>query len=104
MTKYRAQATEVDGVRFHSKAEARRFGQLKMLEKAGVISGLQRQVPFKVFVNGGLLFTYYADACYWENGKRVIEDTKGVRTPLYRAKKKGVELQYPGVVIQEVRA
>jgi len=102
VTKYRAQPTVVDGIRFDSKAEARRYGDLKVTEKAGLITDLELQPTFPVKINGIKVFTYRADFRYVDLGGVVIEDVKGYKTPLYRLKKKCVEAAYPGVVIIEV--
>lgn len=116
--KYGAIRTEVDGIRFASKAEARRYSELKMLEKAGKIARLQLQPEFKLYaprtgihgdqIVGGwqnYVGTYRADFAYDEltpqATRRVIEDVKGFKTPMYRWKKKHVEAQY-GIKITEV--
>lgn len=91
MHKYRAVPTTVDGIRFDSKGEAMRYGELKLLEQAGVISGLQLQPKFSLEVNGVKLGSYVADFEYVERGERVVEDFKGVRTPVYQIKKKLVK-------------
>ena len=97
MNKYGAIKTEVAGITFDSKAEARRYGQLIMLERAGHITGLTRQVPFVLAPS--VKFTgdkrakpplrYVADFMYSDVklGKLVVEDVKGVATPLFNAKR-----------------
>jgi hypothetical protein len=102
-SKYRAIPTRVDGVRFASKAEASRFVELKLLEKAGKIQDLELQPSFQIEVNGHRVCVYKADFAYRDGAtwERVIEDVKGMRTPVYRLKKKLVEAQY-GVTITEV--
>jgi hypothetical protein len=48
------------------------------------------------------MFTYIADFTYFEkDGQQVIEDVKGVRTPVYRLKKKIIEAEY-GIAITEI--
>lgn len=86
--KYRNQPTEVDGIRFDSGKEARRWSELKLLERAGRISNLTRQVKFSLDVNGIHICNYFADFCYDENGDVITEDCKGVRTKDYRLKAK----------------
>jgi len=100
--KYHNKIRVVDGIRFDSQAEAKRWAELKLLVAAGTISALQRQVAYPVEIAGQLLFQYVADFVYTEKGKRVVEDVKGVKTPIYRLKKKAVAAAY-GVEIQEVR-
>lgn len=102
MTKYGAIPTTVDGITFASKAESRRYQELKLLERAGEISRLELQPSFKCEINGKLVCTYRADFSFFTKTERVIEDVKGVRTPVYRLKKKLVEALFPGVVIKEV--
>lgn len=99
MTKYRAKPVVIDGVRFASQAEARRYGQLKLLEKAGQISGLELQPKFPVVVNGMKVCTYIGDFAYFDGKGRIVEDVKGVQTPMFRLKRKLVEATYPGVLI-----
>lgn len=59
--KYRNKKTTVDGKKFDSKLEARRYVELKRLEAAKVISGLRCQVPYALEVNGNLICRYVAD-------------------------------------------
>lgn len=98
MTKYRAVRTEVGGITFASKAEAKRYSQLKLLEKAGEIKNLQLQPKFPLTATRGKTITkignYIADFSYTENGGLVVEDVKGFKTPLYRWKKKHFEAEY----------
>ena len=111
-SKYHAEAVTVDGIRFASKAEARRYAELKLLEKAGAIRELTLQHRFPLFApgrgNGGPyarehVGDYVADFRYRSgpNGLLVVEDVKGVRTALYRWKKKHFEAQY-GLPITEI--
>ena len=94
MSKYGAIKTEVAGIMFDSKAEARRYGQLIMLERAGHISQLERQITFvladAVILNGRKkpALRYVADFKYYDFKKLdfVVEDVKGVITPLFRVK------------------
>ncbi len=100
--KFRAVKTVVDGATFASKAEARRYNELRLMERAGDISRLELQPKFPVHINGVLVCTYIADFAYFTSSQRVVEDVKGVKTPVYRLKKKLVEAVYPGVTIVEV--
>lgn len=98
MSKYNAKRTEVDGYVFDSKAEAGRYSVLKMLEKADGadrISELELQPKFLLIINGKKVGTYIADFRYIDSrGNTVIEDVKGMKTPVYRLKKKIVEALY----------
>ena len=101
MNKYRARKTEVDGIVFDSAKEARRYGQLKLMLKAGVIAELERQRPYELTVNGVKVATYRADFVYRENGAPVVEDVKGFRTPEYKLKAKLMRAVH-GITIKEV--
>jgi hypothetical protein len=95
-SKYRNVPTVVDGVRFASKAEAKRDGELQLLVKAGAIRDLRRQPRFPLWVRDEKICTYVGDWSYWEvepplpNGRRmahhVVEDRKGVLTPAFKIK------------------
>jgi hypothetical protein len=104
-SKYRAVPTIVDNVRFASKREAARYGELKILEKSGLIGNLQLQPKLRLNVNGKAICTYVGDFSYQEHfvgvSRKVLEDVKGVKTPVYRLKKKLVEAIY-GIEIREV--
>lgn len=111
-SKYHAKPTIVDGIRFASKAEARRYQELKMLEKAGRIRNLKLQpkLPLVFYPAGASrrvvnVGSYIADFWYLavDGGveRPVLEDVKGVKTPVYRLKKKMVEAIY-GITITEV--
>lgn len=95
-SKFRNKKTVIDGLKFDSKKEANRWLVLKMLERSGEISNLQRQVPFILLekeqgVNGETLrqMKYIADFVYNDKeGNRHVEDVKGVRTDVYKIKKR----------------
>ena len=120
-SKYHSKKVVIDGIEFQSKREGARWLELKTLEKAGAISGLQRQKkyvlvpaqyePDTVGPRGGkkkgkLLekeCSYIADFVYWdeETKETVVEDTKGFRTPEYVIKRK-LMLWLKGIQIVEV--
>jgi len=101
-SKYRAVRVNVDGIVFHSKREANRYCELKLLEKSGEIGQLEMQCRYALKVVGQKIGSYVADFTYWDkDGNFHCEDVKGFRTPLYRWKKKHFEAQY-GITIQEV--
>jgi hypothetical protein len=103
--KYRAIKVEemIDGklVRFASKMEHRRWKTLSWMLSAGVISELRRQPEYKIEVNGKKICSYFGDFSYMRDGKYVVEDVKGMKTPTYRLKKKLVEAIW-GIEISEV--
>lgn len=102
--KYNAVKTIVDGHVFPSKAEAKRYGELKLLEKAGEISELVLQPRFDLRVNGIHICHYIADFSYveWKNMEIVVEDVKGFVTDLFRIKKRLMKACC-GIDVQEVR-
>jgi len=101
--KYRAVKTEVDGIVFDSKREAARYMELMLLQRAGEISHLELQPVYECVVNGKKICTYRADFRYFTKLGNIVEDVKGVKTPIYRLKKKLVEALYAGVTILEVK-
>lgn len=96
-SKYKAVPTVVDGVRFASKAEARRDAELMALGRAGVITGLTRQPRFPLRVYGELICTYVGDWRYQEHGQDVVEDRKGVLTPAFKIKWALAKALYPEI-------
>ena len=91
-SKYRNTPVVVDGIRFASKREAKLWGELKLLERANLLTDLQRQVRFDLFVNGIKICTYVADFTYrTERGCFVVLDAKGVKTPIFKIKAKLVK-------------
>jgi hypothetical protein len=101
VNKYRAIRTEVDGIMFASKKEAMRYKELKFLLQEQRISDLVLQPKFPIEVNGKKICTYIADFIYNEDGIQVVEDVKGVKTSVYRIKKKLTEAIY-NITIKEV--
>jgi hypothetical protein len=97
-SKYNNQRTEIDGFTFDSLKEAKRYCELKLLMRGGVISNLRLQVPYELIPaqKGGirkeLPMIYKADFVYIENGSEIIEDAKGVLTDVYRIKRKLMKL------------
>ena len=92
--KYRNTPVVVDGIRFDSKGEAKRWQELKLLQRAGEIADLERQVRFPLRGASGTTVCHYtADFRYVEmdNGyakRAVVEDFKGMKTPLFKLKAK----------------
>lgn len=91
----------VDGIKFQSKKEARRYQQLKHLLDLGQISELRLQVRFPVHINDRLMFTYVTDFVYIDSvAGEIVEDVKGVKTDIYLLKKKIVEAVYDIKIIE----
>jgi hypothetical protein len=81
------------GLKFDSRWEAERWGQLKSMERAGAIDQLDRQIKYELNVNGQKICSYIADYTYLlldEDGSSrfIVEDAKGVLTPEFKLKKK----------------
>lgn len=96
MSKYHAEKVTVAGMTFDSRREARRYGDLVLLERAGKISGLTRQVPFVLAAGARLhgekrarpAIRYVADFVYSHPVDGiVVEDSKGMDTPMSRLKR-----------------
>jgi hypothetical protein len=104
VSKYGAIRTEVDGISFASKKEARRYSELRLLERAGDIGALVLQPRYPLKVNGKLICTYVADFEYYPadpQKSKVVEDAKGVRTPVFAIKAKLFEALH-GFPVTEV--
>lgn len=119
--KYGAERCQLNGEVFDSKKEARRWQELRLLEKAGEISNLRRQVKYvliptqkettvEIRKDGTPKLalkvaerecSYVADFVYEEDGKTIVEDAKGMKTEVYRIKKKLMLYMY-GIKIREV--
>ena len=126
--KYNNKKVMVDGIKFDSKKEAKRYQELKMLEKAGHITDLKRQAKYvlipaqyeptsEVYAKGkekgkpkkGKLIerecTYYADFVYMQGGNTIVEDVKGYREGqaynLFVIKRK-LMLYVHGIIVKEL--
>lgn len=120
--KYGNRKTTVDGIEFDSRKEASRYCELKLLQRAGQISNLELQKDFELIPAQYEYFERYgkrgqrlkdgkkcvensvkykADFVYTENGKTVVEDTKGMKTKEYIIKRK-LMLYIHGIRIKEV--
>ena len=92
-----------DGQKFDSKREFRRWNELIMLERAGEICKLKRQVTFPIEMSGVKICRYIADFTYEEKGRLIVEDVKSpftARNPVYRLKKK-LMFAVHGITIKE---
>jgi hypothetical protein len=100
-SKYKNVPTVVDGIRFASKAEAKRDGELQKLERGGHVKDIKRQPRYPLVVNGVNVCTYVGDWEYfsWEGGQfhRVVEDRKGVLTAAFKIKWKLARALYPDI-------
>lgn len=107
--KFKNKKTEIDGHKFDSKAEARRYEELKRLAQTHLIDQLSLQVPFELvpsqYENGRCVeraVKYVADFTYLENGQIVVEDVKSPAsiTPAYIIKRK-LLLERHGIRLRE---
>ena len=97
--KYGAKKVVIDGHKFDSKKEGSRYVDLKMMQLAGHITDLKLQPRFALHavtpnMEWVQLGYYISDFDYMEEGERIIEDVKGMKTATYRWKKKHFEAQY----------
>lgn len=95
MAKYGNRKIIRDGIEFDSVKECQRYCELKLMQRAGLISDLQTQVSFELIpsqrIDGKVIerpVTYIADFVYQQDGVQVVEDTKGYKTPEYIIKRK----------------
>lgn len=100
--RYGVKRVEVDGVVFDSAIEGRRFRILKGEEAVGRISDLRMQVAYPYAENEKHCFTYKSDFNYIDTatGSEVIEDVKGMKTDVYKLKKKLIEARYRIVITE----
>lgn len=121
MAKYNNKKVTIDGITFDSHKEARRYGYLSLLEKAGEITNLARQVEYELIpvqkqtteytdkkgktrhktVVLERAVKYIALVYYDKQGQLVVEDAKGVRTKEYVIKRKLMLYMY-GIKVSEV--
>lgn len=107
-SKYHNQKVEVDGRTFDSKKESKDWKNLCTMEACGMISNLRCQVPFelqpKYTTRDGRKIrpiTYVADFVYERDGTKYVQDSKGMRTDVYKLKRKMFEYKYPDYVFIE---
>jgi hypothetical protein len=90
VNKYRAKPVTTEEGRFASQREYQHWCVSKLRQKAGEITHLERQVRFKLAIGPHHICDYVADEIYFDKASqtRVVVDVKGVKTPVYRLKKK----------------
>ena len=105
--KYGAVKSEVDGITFDSKAEAAAYQKLKIEFAAGIITKLERQVPFilqDAFIDGHgkrvRPIKYICDFLIARDGKAIAIDVKGYITPEFRIKEKLFKRVYPTITME----
>lgn len=114
-SKYKNKKVTFNGIQFDSKKESMRYSALLCQQQLGLISDLKLQVPFELLprayfdahldksgkeVDHYDAVIYKADFTYMKDGKLVVEDVKGCKTPVYILKKKLMYYRY-GIIVQE---
>lgn len=101
-SKFKNIKTVVDGIKFDSKKEAKRYGELILMQRSKQIYGLKTQVKYDIVINDVKVCRYIADFTYkCANADTItVEDCKGFRTSIYRLKKKLMKAVY-GITILE---
>lgn len=110
MSKYGNKKVLIDGIKFDSIAEGRRYKELKLMQRAGIIKELELQPRFLLqesFKKNKKTYKkieYIADFKYIENGKVIIEDvkSKATKTQVYKIKKKLFEYKFREYEIKEI--
>ena len=110
--KYNARKVERDGHTFDSGAEARRYNELRLLEQAGQIEGLQVHPVYEIIPRlrdpwtGKTLraIKYEADFAYCEDGRAIVEDVKGVQTRVFGIKWRLFLLRYSEIELRIIKA
>ena len=109
--KYKNKEIIIDGIKFQSIKEGKRYNELKILKKAGLIKDLELQPVFELqpkYTNykGEKIkaITYKADFMYYDTHleKIIVEDVKGHKTDVYKLKKKLFEYKYTNLTIEEI--
>ena len=96
--KFNAVRTELDGFKFASKKEGKRYEELKILQTNGDVIFFLRQIPFYLAPGTKYVCDFQV---FWKDGTVTFEDVKGYKTSEYKTKKKMVEYKYP-ITIQEI--
>lgn len=107
-SKYRNEKVYLDGVKFDSNRECQRYIELKTMQKSGLIKNLELQKTFVLqegySINGHKVrpITYKADFVYFDvkSHKIVVEDVKGMRTDVYKIKKKLFEYKFRMPIVE----
>lgn len=108
--KYKNTKVVVDGIMFDSKKEARRYTELWLMQKAGLIENLELQKEFilqPTFRKKNKTYRaikYIADFVYYDKQREqiIVEDTKGYKTEVYKIKKKLFEYRYDDLELREI--
>lgn len=97
--KYGARRTELDGISFPSMKEASRYAELVLMEQAGEITDLEvdarTPIRYELSVYGRKVATYRPDFRYRAFGRIILEDVKGMKTPVFKLKERLFRALHP---------
>lgn len=107
-SKYKNKKVVVDGIKFDSKKEANRYAELKLMGDTDYIQDLELQKKFELIpkyeINGRKVraMNYICDFYYYDvlKDKYIVEDVKGMKTQIYKLKKKMFEYKYKIEIIE----
>ncbi|MGG1639896.1 DUF1064 domain-containing protein [Paenibacillus sp. NRS-1782] len=108
MNKYNAKKTIVNNIQFDSKTEAKRYAELEILERGGIISDLNLQPGFTLlepFTKHGKkirAITYKADFMYKEDGNTIVEDVKGFAARDFPLRRKLFDAKFPDLILRVI--
>jgi hypothetical protein len=100
MNKFGAIKTTLDGIDFASQAEANRYAELKLLERAREIRALSCHPRYPLTINGITIGVYTADFCFYEGGRKICEDVKGKTTPEASLRLRVFRALYPDIELR----
>ena len=96
--KFNAKPQTIDNQRFASKKEAKRYLELKELRKSGEVVFFLTQVRFPIVETNA---KYVCDfVVFWKDQTITVEDVKGLKTDVYKLKKKLIESEYPFMITE----
>lgn len=107
-SKYRNKKVVIDGIKFDSKKEGNRYLELRLMEDTDYIKDLELQKKFELIpkyeINGRKVraMNYICDFYYYDilKDKYIVEDVKGMKTQVYKLKKKMFEYKYKIEIIE----
>ncbi|WP_023987504.1 DUF1064 domain-containing protein [Paenibacillus polymyxa] len=108
MNKYNAKKKAIDGIVFDSNMEAKRYGELIILERGGLISELTLQPKFTLLESftkhekKRRAITYKADFMYQEDGNTIVEDVKGFAARDFSLRRRLFDDKYPDLILRVI--
>lgn len=102
VNKYNSKKILYENILFASKLESQRYFFLQLAKKQNAIKDFELQVPLQITINDKKICKYICDFVIITNSdKKLYEDVKGFKTPVYRLKKKLVEANF-NIKIHEI--